>query len=178
MGLLLMLYSCNRQGTSNPEQQATTPTSTEKAGQAFVDDDMSAKNILQIAISSPDHTTLVAGVQAAGLENVLVNAGPLTVFAPTNVAFDNLPDGVLSDLLKPENKSKLAGIITYHAAAGTYTMDDFTSDMMLDMATGDDVEVKVDGDQLTFNGAKVLASIPASNGIVHVVDAVLLPPSK
>ena len=72
-------------------------------------------------LGSKDHTTLVAAVQAAGMEDVLTNAGPLTVFAPTNEAFDKLPEGTVEELLKPENKSKLANIITYHAAPGSYT---------------------------------------------------------
>ena len=133
---------------------------------------------MQVAIGSADHTTLVAAVQAAGLEDVLANAGPLTVFAPTNTAFDNLPEGVVSDLLKPENKDKLAHIITYHAAPGTYKGSMIKGVMGIGQATGDKVNVEVVEGETFVNGAKVLGTVEASNGVVHVIDAVLLPPSE
>src|SRR5210317_1417781 len=88
IGILFIVFSCNQKAADTSEQKASPVQTVSKSGQAFVEDDMSAKNILQIAISSPDHTTLVAGVQAAELENILVNPGPLTVFAPSNAGFD------------------------------------------------------------------------------------------
>lgn len=143
-------------------------------GQAFVQDDNSDPNILNIAIGSPDHTTLVAAVQAAELENVLVNAGPLTVFAPTNEAFDELPEGTLDDLLKPENKQTLYNIVTSHASPGKFTVDLLTDGMDLYQATGHYVKVEVrDGDTFV-NGAKILGTVDATNGVVHVVDKVFL----
>ena len=142
-------------------------------------DEESDKNILQVALSSPDHTTLVAGVEAAGIEHVLVNAGPLTVFAPVNSAFDALPEGVLENLLKPENKNDLATIITRHAAPGSYDPEALKKEAekgrKLYMATGDYLEVVVDGDDITVGGAKVIASIQTSNGVINVVDQVILP---
>lgn len=148
-------------------------------GQASVVDDESDANILQVAISSEAHTTLVAGVQAAEIEHVLVNAGPLTVFAPTNDAFAALPEGVLDDLLKPENKAALAEIITRHAAPGSYNQEALKKEAAkgrkLYMATGDYLEVVVNGDEITVGGAKVIGTVQTSNGVINVVDKVILP---
>jgi uncharacterized surface protein with fasciclin (FAS1) repeats len=168
--LLLFLYACD----SGDKNTSGGDTEFDTHGQAGVVDDISNANILQIAIGSPDHTTLVAGVQAAELENVLVNPGPLTVFAPTNAGFDKLPEGALDDLLKPENKNKLAKIITSHAAPGTFGLKLLKDGTKIYMATGQylDVEVK-DGDTYV-NGTKILGSVDASNGIVHVIDEVWL----
>ena len=104
--LLIVIYSCKNEVNQNAiTNQASTDIGSESQnGQAFINDESSTPNVLQIAIKSPDHTTLVAAVQAAGLENVLVNAGPLMIFAPNNAAFDALPAGTLKTLLKPENK--------------------------------------------------------------------------
>ena len=95
----------------------TTETSSNR-GQAFIEDENAEPNALNTAINSPDHTTLVAAVQAAEVENALVNVGPLSVFAPTNAAFEKLPEGTLDDLLKPENKAKLALILINHVSPG------------------------------------------------------------
>lgn len=128
-GSFLMLFLSISCKNETKTESATTPTATstaadtEKKGQAFIENDGSTPNVLQIAIGSPDHTTLVAAVQAAELENVLVNAGPLMVFAPTNAAFDALPAGTVENLLKPENKDALANILKHHVTAGNYSKD-------------------------------------------------------
>ncbi len=175
--MTVMIGSCTTpQGetTSAEDQPESHPM-----GQASVQDDESAKNILQVAISSEAHTTLVAGVQAAGIEHVLVNAGPLTVFAPTNDAFAALPEGVLDHLLKPENKGDLTTIITRHAAPGSYDVEalkkEASKGRKIYMATGDYLEVVVDGDVITVGGAKVIGTIQTSNGVINVVDKVILP---
>lgn len=147
-------------------------------GQAGVVDDVSDKNILQIAIGSKDHTTLVTAVQAAQIEHILVNNGPLTVFAPTNAAFDALPEGTVENLLKPENKAVLANILTNHAAPGTYKGKILKKSKTIYMATGNYVEVKIVGEDVYVGGAKILATIDATNGVVHVVDKVILPLEK
>ncbi|MFC2094363.1 fasciclin domain-containing protein [Bacteroidota bacterium] len=167
--LILFLCACN-----TGDQSSDGGAEFDTHGQAGVVDDVSSKNILQIAISSPDHTTLVAGVQAAELENILVNPGPLTVFAPTNAGFDKLPEGALDELLQPENKSKLGKIITSHAAPGTFDIKLLKDGSKIYMATGQylDVEVK-DGDTYV-NGSKILGTVDASNGVVHVIDDVWL----
>ena len=173
---LFIAWGCN---VTPPESTANVDQSTTDIagqGQAAIKDDVSAKNILQVALGSKDHTTLCAGVQAAGLENVLVNAGPLTVFAPTNEAFDQLPEGTLDELLKPENKSTLARIIKYHASPGSYNMNLLKDGMNLFVASGHNLKIKKDGDQVTVNGAKILGTVSASNGLIHVIDQVLLPP--
>ena len=170
--LSLFLIGC---GQGNKSSESAESNFAGNHGQAGVMDTDSKPNILQIAMGSPDHTTLVAGVKAAQLENVLVNPGPLTVFAPTNAAFDKLPAGVLDDLLKPENKSKLAYTITSHAAPGTfYVGKDLKDGMKLYMATGHYLPVEVRDDGTYVNGIKIQASIDASNGVVHVIDEVFL----
>jgi len=163
---------------SESDQTKSEDAALATHGQAGVQDDQSKKNILQIALSSADHTTLIAAVQAAELENVLVNAGPLTVFAPTNAAFEELPEGTLETLLKPENKQKLATIVTSHAAPGTFKGDLLKSQQKIYQATGHYVDVEVKGDDVFVHGAKILATVEASNGVVHVVDKVFLFPEK
>lgn len=172
-----LVYSFSCQSPSEGSQESAAGIDqTKLKGQSGVVDSDSDPNILQIAIGSPDHSTLVAAVQAAGLEDVLTNAGPLTVFAPNNAAFDKLPSGTVDDLLKPENKEKLAEIITFHAAPGSYTGNNIKGVMGIGQATGDKVKVEVK-DGVTFvNGARVLGTVKASNGFVHVIDQVLLPP--
>lgn len=178
--MLLLSISCKNEAKTN---EKTSPVSTEatdsqKKGQAFIKDDGSTPNVLQIAIGSPDHTTLVAAVQAAELENALVNAGPLMVFAPTNAAFDALPAGTVEDLLKPENKETLATILKHHVTAGNYDKEFLKKFKKLGQADDTNAVVEVKGDDVFVGGAKIIASIKAGNGIVHVVDKVILPSSK
>ncbi len=179
--LLLLISSCKNETkdqstiTNTPESIATE---AQNQGQAFIKDDVSKPNVLQIAIGSPDHSTLVAAVQAASLENVLVNAGPLMVFAPTNEAFDALPPGTVEDLLKPENKDALANILKYHVTPGNYNKDFLKKFKKLGQANDQSVVVEIKGEDVYVGGAKIIASIPAGNGIVHVVDKVMLPPSE
>jgi uncharacterized surface protein with fasciclin (FAS1) repeats len=159
-------------GTSQDEQN--TPL-----GQASVQDDVSAANILQVAIGSADHSTLVAAVQAAKIEHVLANAGPLTVFAPHNAAFAALPEGTVENLLKPENKATLAGILTGHAAPGSFDLEALKKEQRkgrkIYMANGSYLEVTVEGEDVFVAGAKVVGTIQTSNGIINVVDKVILP---
>ena len=126
-------------------------------------------------MESKDHTTLVAAVQATDLENALVNAGPLMVFAPTNEAFDALPEGTVTDLLKPENKAKLAYILKHHVTPGNYNKEFLKKFKKLGQASDQNVAISVEGDDVYVGGAKIIASIPASNGIIHVVDKVIVP---
>lgn len=173
-----VLFACSSSSKESAgENQAVE--SSHPLGQASYEDDVSDKNILQVAIGSAAHSTLVAAVQAAQIEHVLVNAGPLTVFAPTNEAFAALPAGTVEDLLKPENKGALATILTRHAAPGSFNLEalkrEATKGRKIYMATGDYFEVVVDGDEIRVGGALVLASIQTSNGIVNVVDKVILP---
>ena len=174
---VIVFMSCSGGGGDSTTSSSELPNNT-PLGQASVVDEESDPNILQVAIGSADHSTLVAAVQAAQIEHVLVNAGPLTVFAPTNDAFDKVDPETLQNLLKPENKSTLAHIIKYHAAPGAYDANNIRGVMGIGQATGDKVDVKVTDGVTTVNGAKVLGTVKASNGIIHVIDQVLLPPEK
>ncbi|MDP3352482.1 MAG: fasciclin domain-containing protein [Flavobacteriaceae bacterium] len=177
--VLFIALACQNDKKAVDEKKSSSESSAESnKGQAFIEDESAIPNILKIAIGSSDHSTLVAAVQAAELENVLVNAGPLTVFAPTNEAFNNLPKGTVEDLLKPENKNALANIIKYHATPGNLSVDFLKKFKKLGQANNQDVSVEVIDGEVYVGGAKIIGSVPASNGIVHVVDKVLLPPSK
>ncbi len=179
---ILLVSSCN--SGEKKDTNSTSNTTTEKAeptkkqGQAFLRDDEGTPNILQIAIGSPDHTTLVAAVQAAELENALVNAGPLMVFAPTDAAFAALPEGTVESLVKPENKNVLANILKYHVTPGNYSKEFLKKFKKLGQANNQDVLVEVKGDDVYVGGAKIIASVKAGNGIVHVIDKVMLPPTE
>ncbi len=172
--LLILALACSSQS----EQSSSNLPNNTPLGQASVVDDESDPNILQVAIGSADHSTLVAAVQAAEIEHILVNAGPLTVFAPVNSAFAALPAGTVEDLLKPENKAKLAGVLTKHAAPGSYNLEGLKKEASkgrkLYMADGSYLTVTVEGEDIYVEGAKVLASIQTSNGIINVVDKVIL----
>ncbi|WP_282159679.1 fasciclin domain-containing protein [Ulvibacterium marinum] len=178
--MLFFLSSCKNETKNETMTSQTEKAETgevKKQGQAFIKDDESTPNVLNIAIGSSDHTTLVAAVQAADLENALVNAGPLMVFAPTNEAFDALPPGTVEDLLKPENKNALANILKHHVTPGNYSKNFLKKFKKLGQANNQNTTVEVKGEDVYVGGAKIVASIPAGNGIVHVVDKVILPPS-
>ena len=168
----LFLGSCGNAPQENSDDQNVAVEQDDNLtplGQASVVDPGSKANILQIAIGSEDHTTLVAGVQAAGIEHVLVNVGPLTVFAPTNAAFDALPEGTLEDLLKPENKAYLGDIITFHATPGKLFLEDLTDGLSLYMATNEYVDVEVRDDGTYVHGAKILGSVEKVNEIQKTI---------
>jgi len=177
-GLLITVWgsSCNSSGGDTTASESTTEESAATPGQSGVKDDVSAKNIVQVASGSKDHTTLVTAVGAAELVDVLSNAGPFTVFAPVNAAFEKLPAGTVEDLLKPENKEKLQDILQYHVAVGVYQMESFKDGQILGEVNGGNITLNVkDGKVMINNSANIVASIPTSNGIIHVIDAVLLP---
>ena len=133
------------------------------------------ETVVAIAAGNPDFSTLVAAIKAADLAETLSGAGPFTVFAPTNAAFDKLPKGTVEDLLKPENKAKLAAILTYHVVAGKVLAADVKTGMVKTVQ-GTDLDVKVTADGVTVNDAKVVKTdIVGSNGVIHVIDTVVLP---
>lgn len=162
---------------SAPEQPKTNTTSeaVDMTGQSGVQDETSAPNIVQVAIGSKDHTTLVKAVQAADLVNSLSNAGPFTVFAPTNAAFDKLPAGTVEDLLKPENKDKLATILGYHTYVGVIDGVLLMDGAEYDMVYGGKVKITKQGDKTFVNGSEILGTIKTSNGVIHVIGDVLIP---
>jgi len=178
----IVLTSCkdNQQSEEATQSEASsTEASSSNKGQAFIEDESAEPNALRVAINSPDHTTLVAAVQAAEVENSLVNVGPLTVFAPTNAAFDKIDKATLDNLLKPENKDQLALILKHHVAPGNYPIDMLERTVekgrKLGMASNQSIEVTKEGDAIYVGGAKIIGTVKASNGWVHVVEDVILP---
>ena len=134
------------------------------------------KDIVDTAVGAGNFTTLVAAVQAAGLVDTLKGAGPFTVFAPTDAAFAALPAGTVQDLLKPENKDKLVAILTYHIVPGMVMSTDLTKGMKAKTVQGGEVTITLDGGA-KVNGATIsTADIEATNGVIHVIDSVILPP--
>jgi uncharacterized surface protein with fasciclin (FAS1) repeats len=174
-GVALMLFvSCNNKPAA--ETASTTEAAQIGGGQSAVQDDVSMKDVVKIAVGSKDHTTLVAALKQAELVDVLANPGPFTVFAPTNAAFDKLPAGTVDDLMKPEKKTDLQNILQYHVTTSSLKADFFKDGMTIGMVNGGNVTVTVkDGKIMLNNSATIIASVPASNGIVHVIDGVLLP---
>ena len=136
-----------------------------------------SKNIVENAVNSKDHTTLVAALKQADYVTELSNAGPFTVFAPTNAAFDRLPKGTVDDLMKPENKDKLRDILEYHVAVGGYKQDYLTDGQTINQANLKNITIHIKDGKMMANNANVVATIPASNGLVYVIDEVLLPPA-
>ena len=136
-------------------------------------------DIVTTAVEAGSFKTLVAAVQAAGLADVLKGDGPFTVFAPTDEAFAKLPGGTLESLLKPENKEKLAGILKYHVVQGKVAAADVMKLKTARTVQGDNVDIKISGDSVMVDGATVVKTdISASNGIIHVINAVILPDAK
>lgn len=134
-----------------------------------------SSDIVDTAVAAGSFTTLVAAVQAAGLVDTLKGEGPFTVFAPTDEAFAALPEGTVEMLLLPENKDQLVAILTYHVVSGKVMSTDLSNEMMAPTVQGGEVTIMTEGG-VTVNGANVVtADIEASNGVIHVIDAVLMP---
>ena len=169
---LICFGACTK--TAQTETISTT-TAAVDGGQSTVQDDESQKNIVQTAVASPDHKTLVAALKAAEYVDALSNAGPFTVFAPTDDAFGKLPAGTVDDLVKPENKDKLRDILEYHVYVGVIRENMIQNGMTLNEVNGKNVSLGKSGDKITVNGANVLGSVATSNGIIYVVDQVLTP---
>jgi uncharacterized surface protein with fasciclin (FAS1) repeats len=147
-----------------------------------------SKNIVANAVNSKDHTTLVAAVKAAGLVETLQGSGPFTVFAPTNAAFDKLPKGTVETLLKPENKATLTAVLTYHVVAGKLSAEDLKQKIaagkgmaMLNTVQGGQLTAMMKGGKIMLKDEKggmatvTIADVNQSNGVIHVIDAVVLP---
>lgn len=177
---LLLLLACNTETKKeNSEAPDQTSSTVEHKGQAAVVDEESDANALQVARSLDDFKTLVAAIEAAGVEDAVVNAGPLTIFAPLNTAFDKLPEGTVESLLLPENKSQLAFILTNHVAPANYPTKQLTKEAQkgrkLYMASGKYLEVENRDGEIFVGGTKILKTVQVSNGWIHVVDDVLVP---
>lgn len=176
---IIAIISCN-QGTGDKTGQISAIDSTTAAGggQENVNDNESQKDIVKVAASSKDFTTLVAALKQADLVTSLSNAGPFTVFAPTNVAFNKLPAGTVDGLMKDDKKDDLRNILQYHVALGGLKSDDFKDGQVLGMANGDNVTIHVKEGKITLNNSvQIIGTMQASNGIIYAIDRVLLPPA-
>ena len=173
----LFIISCKNE----PKQTSPTTGSetVQPTGQSGVKDDVSNPNIVQVASGSPDHTILVAAVKAADLVDALSNTGPFTVYAPTNAAFEKLPKGTVEGLLEPSKKADLQAILEYHTYVGVLKTAYLSDGQEFEQVSGQKITITLRDGKTYVNGtAEIVASIPTSNGIIHVINEVLLPPSK
>lgn len=177
---LLLFFACKKTAETNSQNDTTTSTEEPAGeGQAAVVDDVSAANALQVAKSIDDFSTLVVAIEAAGVEDAVVNVGPLTIFAPVNDAFAKLPEGTVETLLKPENKEQLAFILVNHVAPANYPDTQLEKEAKkgrkLYMASGKYLDVVQKDDGLYVGGTKILKTVQVSNGWIHVIGDVLVP---
>lgn len=171
--LIVLLSACGGSGASDQTTESTEETTATEPTPA------PAKDIVALAAETADLSTLVTAVQAAGLVETLQSEGPFTVFAPTNAAFAALPAGTLENLLKPENKDQLVAILTYHVVSGAVRSTDLSDGMTAPTVNGANITVKLGDGKVMINDATVTAAdVEASNGVVHIIDKVILPPSK
>ncbi|NLP57675.1 fasciclin domain-containing protein [Lutibacter sp. B1] len=177
--LALFLVSCGGNEKKQEVKETSTEAVPEEKGQSTVVDNVSAANALQVAKSLDDFKTLVVAIEAAGVEDAVVNVGPLTIFAPVNAAFDKLPEGTVESLLQPENKEKLAFILKNHVAPANYPDTQLKKEAKkgrkLYMASGKYLVVENKEDGIYVGGTKVLKTVQVSNGWIHVIDNVLVP---
>jgi uncharacterized surface protein with fasciclin (FAS1) repeats len=171
----LFVFGCKKQEAAPP---APEPTQAAPAEEASNIPPLDENNIVSIALRSDDHTTLVAAIKAADYVTSVAASGPLTVFAPTNEAFAKLPEGTVENLVKPENVNQLRQILQYHVTTSALDREWLKDGQKLAMANGKKTTIHVDGDTVKINDAIIVASVPASNGMLHVIDTVLLPPEE
>lgn len=171
---LLGFAATSLAGCNAPKEEATDETAVDST--TLVVEEVAPNTVVDIAVGSADHTTLVAAVTAAGLVETLSGTGPFTIFAPTNAAFAALPKGTVEGLLKPESKDKLTSILTYHVVAGNVMAGQLTDGQKVKTLNGQELTVAIKGGVVTINGTKVVAAdLAGSNGVIHVVDGVILP---
>lgn len=179
LGSLVALSACGDTGTEDVTQEPVVET-PEAAPEATPEDMADGEPIPELAATTDSLQTLSQAVEAAGLEETLSEDGPYTVFAPTDDAFAALPEGTLDELLQPENQDRLAEILTYHVVSGEVTASELESGEVTTLA-GEPLTVQVEegADGITVNGAEVTqADIQASNGVVHLIDQVMMPPES
>jgi uncharacterized surface protein with fasciclin (FAS1) repeats len=172
---LFFMFACGQQAATTEQTAEETPTG---AGQSAVQDETSQPDVVRVAVGSADHTTLVTALKTAQYVDALSNDGPFTEFAPTNAAFEKLPAGTVENLLKPESKDALRNILEYHVYVGVIREENVRDGMTLNQVNLENVTLNKKDGKITVNGANVLGSVKASNGIVYVIDAVLLPPTN
>lgn len=176
---LILIFALNACGSGSTTETAEEATDTMAVEETVPEQTvMEAKDIVDLAVETEILSTLVAAVQAGELVETLKGDGPFTVFAPTNDAFAALPEGTLDNLLLPENKDQLVAILTYHVVPGKVMSTDLSDGMTAETANGASVTITT-ADGAKVNGASVVsADIEAANGVVHVIDAVILPPTE
>jgi len=169
------ITACKKKGEDKapPAPTAPGPAATPQPSTPPLD----PTNIVTIATGSKDHTTLVTALKAANYVTAVAASGPLTVFAPTNAAFEKLPPGTVDGLLKPDKVTDLQNILKYHVTTSVYDVKDLKDGQLLPMANGAKTTIHITDGKMTVNDANVVATIRASNGIIHVIDGVLLPPA-
>lgn len=176
---LLSFVSCKKETTKEAPNDAVVTETKGVTGQAGVKDSESDANALQVARSIEDFSTLVAAIEAAGVEDAVVNAGPLTIFAPLNTAFEKLPEGTVANLLQPENKATLAFILVNHVAPANFPIKQLkkeaAKERKLYMASGKYLVVENKDGEMYVGGTKILKTVQVSNGWIHVIDDVLVP---
>lgn len=172
----LLVLGCKKQEAA---PAAPAPAEAAPAKEASNVPPLNENNIVSIAVRSKDHTTLVAALKAADYVTSVAASGPLTVFAPTNDAFAKLPEGTVENLVKPENVDALREILKYHVTTSAVQPSWLKDGQLLWMANGGKATVHLkDGEFTGINDAKIIAQIPAENGVLYVIDTVLLPPKK
>lgn len=178
--VMLLAQSCGETASQGEQGNASEPQATSVQDPvASSSDDPSQQDVVQVALGSPDHTTLVAAIKAADLVEPLRKSGPFTVFAPTNAAFEKLPAGTLDDLLKPENKDKLSDILEYHVSVGVFNEDAMKDGQRIGQVNSQSITIYKTDAATKINGtATIIGTVRASNGVIYVVDEVLLPPQK
>ncbi len=175
---ILFAVSCNTAEDAK-NKNVTNDATPESSTEVIVSDDPSDRDVVQVAVGSADHTTLVAAVKAAELVAPLQKSGPYTVFAPTNAAFEKLPKGTVDDLLKPEQKETLADILEYHVSVGVFKEDMLNDGQRIGQVNSQSITISKQDGRIKINGtANIVGSVRASNGIIYVIDEVLLPPEK
>lgn len=172
LGAFFALVACSKREETPPPAPTPVPVQAPASSAPPLD----PNNIVSIALESKDHKTLVAALKAADYVTSVANPGPLTVFAPTDAAFAKLPPGTVESLVKPENQVKLKEILKYHVTTSVYDARNLTDGQVLGMANGGKATIHVKDGKITINDANVIASVRASNGVVHVIDGVLAPP--
>ncbi len=177
IALGLVAFACGGGSSTTSTETEETPNETATEVAEEVKEEVT-QDIVDLAVATESLSTLVTAVQAGGLVETLKGDGPFTVFAPTNEAFAALPEGTLENLLKPENKDQLAAILTYHVVAGKVMSSDLSDGMEAETVNGASATITTT-DGAKVNGANVvMADVEASNGVVHVIDAVILPPAN
>ncbi|MCE9576688.1 MAG: fasciclin domain-containing protein [Deltaproteobacteria bacterium] len=173
--LALALVACSKKDAPAPAPAPASTAAADLPTPGTTAPPADPHNIVNIAIGSKDHSTLVAALKAANYVTAVANPGPLTVFAPTNAAFEKLPPGTVEGLLKPEKLDDLKNVLKYHVTTSSWDLASLKDGMEMGMSNGGKAIIHIVDGKVMINDATIIGSIKASNGMVHVIDTVLLP---